>query len=306
MAMKGAIYSITAILIVTTFLAITTSSILSLPDHSLRIRTADSFIENIYDDGELALYTSAFRSAISLTEVVYETGDYIPDVGDAFEELMLEGTYEDEEQFLLVNNTIKNWTDRIEERATSSGLIANIEVSNIEVYHADPWAFSVRANFSVYVQDLKEIAYWNSSKIITAEIPIIGFDDPMYIVETSNQFTNTINTSPYDGVFVSGTDTTNVQDHMSEGRYIAFSGAPSYLQRLEGDFSASEFGIESLIDKSALSAVYPVNYDRSNADYVYFQGSSPTVYEFNYLPSSFKLDNQSGHIARYELSALIK
>lgn len=276
---------------------------------SNRLDSMNSFINNLKQDAGIALYTSGFRSMVALNEHVATTGTYVSDVTDGMEELMQYGTYGGAPSFLLVNNTMINWTASMQQQASRIGIILNVTLLDVDIYHSDPWHVRIDGTFQANLTDNRDLASWNFTFLSSAQMSILGLDDPLWVKETGNQLARVINVSPYRGEFVVSGDTGNLTDHMTGGHYIAFSAAPNYLMRLEGNLSPHLFGIESLIDKNVLGGVMLVDNSKTNVDHLYFSLDYPTVYGFVGMPPTFALDNETngsiGRIALYNLSAQV-
>ena len=76
--------------------------------------------------------------------------------------------------------------------------------------------------------------------------------------------------------------------------------------RLGGHLTNSSFGIESIVNlKSFEDALLSVQ-DKSCIDYIYFSNRSPASYRINETYNWLRLDNESGHLATYEVEHLIQ
>ena len=163
-------------------------------------------------------------------------------------------------------------------------------------------------NFTLNIGDIKGAANFTKSYSIVAHIPIDYFEDPTYRLNTNGLILKPISIQNNTD-FTDGSDTTNLEAHNNQTKYVAFSGAPSYLKRLEGDLSANENGIESMvnIDEFILQGL-DVD-DKSIVDYVYFGASNPTKYHVQGLDSWFKIDNETAdntsHLELYEVEGII-
>jgi hypothetical protein len=275
-----------------------------------RVDTMNHFVSDVEEDIERAAYIAGFRSLISLVEHVISTGEYISDVNSSFNELFLNGTIDGTNSSFLVNNTFVDWIDKIDDEASKINLIINFSINNISVTQADPWRIKIDVGVGINVSDEEEISSWNKNKVITSYVELDGFEDPIYVVETNGLVDNTVRRTNF-SYFVSGTDISNLLEHTYGGYYIEFTGAPSYLMRLEGDFGSSAYGIESLVDIAELMSKGISAKDKSIVDYIYFGSNNPTKYHVSGAPSWFKLDNSSNaennqtHLDLYEVNGLI-
>ena len=95
----------------------------------------------------------------------------------------------------------------------------------------------------------------------------------------------------------------DLKDFLNSTRYRAYSSAPSFLMRLEGNLSSSSYGIETLVNTNELSFLELTVYDRSSVDYIYFGSQSTTDYKIHnitdvYMPG-FRLDDD--HVDEYNV-----
>ena len=149
---------------------------------------------------------------------------------------------------------------------------------------------SLKTRFTVF--DSKNSVSWDKNLTINSYIPVTNFYDPIYVVSTNGLIENKINKTIYNLSSVA-----NLNLHLQNSYYIASSLAPSFLDRLQGKFSASPYGIESLVYLPKLSAQGIPTLTKSGVDYIYFSGSNPAYTSVSGMPSWFYLDNP--HLAVY-------
>ena len=143
-----------------------------------------------------------------------------------------------------------------------------------------------------------------------SDISLIGFEDPWYALHTSGMVVKRVNTSIYDGNFTPDNDTTNLRQHVANTYYIAFNASPSFLMRFENDHNASEFGIESLVNKSEILNYCSIT--TSSVDTICWrQDTSVSTWSVDGMnDTNFKMDNETngaglGRIERYEVEDVI-
>lgn len=311
---KGVFFTASAIIILSFLLSYATintqsSSTNSQSAQTNRLSATNQFVQNVEKDAAYATYTVGFRSLIGMIQFVEYNGYYLQKpVKTLVPEMFVNGTLDSSPVYVLENSTLTAWFLKIKSKANSIGLDFAYKINLIQVNQTDPWNVNFAIYCNVTFHDNKTNSTWVRPIVQTAQVSLIGFLDPLYIVETGNQFVHEINKTPYSANYVSGTNAANLIQHMQKGYYAAFDGAPNYLMRLAGNKSASldGTGIESLVDKDALSYIIPVDATRSNADYIYFSTSNPAVYAFANMPSSFRLDNLTGgaqkHTQFYQLT----
>ena len=171
----------------------------------------------------------------------------------------------------------------------------------LTVTQEDPWSVKVNLTAELTIHDKTNLALWNKTLTTLSYISIENFEDPVYVLKTNGKVTNKINKTIY-GVFVSGTDVTNLTSHLENSYYIASPLAPSFLYRLQGNMSASENGIESLVYLPKLLQQGITPKDKTDVDYIYFSSDTPTSHHIAGMPSWFRVD--AAHLATYQVSGL--
>ena len=167
-----------------------------------------------------------------------------------------------------------------------NGIIFNyseININSLKIYQNDPWNLIVRINFSYEIRDLKNETSWNfNNNSVYVLINIENYNDPIYLVNFTKKVKITRN-------YYSDLSGGNLSIHVNNSYFKSNPNAPSFLQRLKGDFRtgfiASNNGIESLLNSTL------ENTDNSSVDYLSFSGNSE--YCVVGMPNSFRLNNNS-------------
>ncbi len=274
-----------------------------------RIETMSMFVEDVEEDIERAAYIAGFRSMVALVDNIVSTGEYISDVNSSFKELFFNGTIEGINSSLLANNTFNYWISKIKQEASKVNLAVDFTTKNFSIYQDNPWNVKLDLDIIIKVSDSEDISSWSRDKAVSSYIELEGFEDTFYVLGTNGLVENRIERTIW-GSFTNGSDISNLLNNTYEGYYVEFSGAPSYLMRLEGDFGESEYGIESLVDIDELSSKGVSTKDKTIVDYIYFSDDDPVKYHVSGAPSWFKLDNVSNmhgnqsHVSLYEIENL--
>jgi hypothetical protein len=274
-----------------------------------RVNTMNSFMKDIDKDIERGVFISSHRSILSIVEHISSTGEFIQSAEATFKETFLNGTINGTSQSLMAETTFTEWAARMQSLGSDINLDLDFEVNDVVINHSDPWNVDVNLDVDLYAADIAGMAEWNVTKTLVIKVPIEGFEDPVYAVNTNGKVLNTINKTPYTD-FVSGNDTTNLQDHTENSYYLAWSTAPSFLMRLEGNLSSSEQGIESLINLQELIDQGESADSRSAVDHIYWSNKSVTSYSIDSMPSWFMMDNENNpsegmnHLELYEVDGL--
>lgn len=276
----------------------------------IRINTMNGFMQDIDKDIERGGFIISHRSILSLVEYISSNGVFVDDAESSFEELFMNGTIDGEAQSLMADTTFSDWVDSMKEQGNRININIDFNIESITINHSNPWEVDVYLEVNIFVEDVTGIASWNITKTIMSSIPIEGFEDPTYVVKTNGKMLNVINKTPYTD-FVSGTDTSNLQAHTTNSYYLAWSTAPSFLMRLEGNLNSSPYGIESLVNLQKLIDQGEGIDSRSVVDHIYWSNKPVTSYDIDYMPSWFMIDDEYNsdegmdHLELYEVDGII-
>jgi hypothetical protein len=301
---KGQFFTLIAVMILILFIA--SYEVYSIHDDrssvKKRISTMDSFLSSFEQDLAREMYIFGFRAVFVCQDYTAKTGEYISDTNEFFKEAFFNGTLNGNYSNVLMGATLP---DILTSSNTKASLInVNIEMNNsqISVYQEDPWNLAVVFSFNLTMKDESGLASWEKQEKIKAIVPIEGFEDPIYIVNTGGKLAYRINRTIYEGSFVSGSDVTNLTKQIKRRYYSANPDAPSFLKRMQGDLSADPEGIESLVDIDALSQQGITIQEKNVADHIYFSLDNPSSSHVTGMPSWFTLDDP--HLTKYGAMAL--
>ena len=202
--------------------------------------------------------------------------------------------------------SIKSWLQRINEEASQLNIKVDINVNEIDIEHITPWEVRLSINMTSFIADSRGLAYWNITNKYSEQFSILGFEDPLYTIETNDKITVLVNQTP-NMTFVNKltNDTSILDNHIVNNYYINNTLAPSFLMRFSGNLSSSEFGIESMVYPEDISAQVESGFDtsRSLIDYIYFGNQSTSDFcNFQNMSSWFRLDED--HLDFYEVGSL--
>ena len=268
-----------------------------------RVETLNNFVFSIEQDIPRYLYISGFRSVFLLQEEIVTTNNYVSDVDGSFQELFYNGTLNGNEKDLMIGARFGDIQDNFEQFGRKVNANISFYFSDVFLDQQDPWNIRVHMDLNLIVEDLGGLVGWNKTISVDSFVPIIDFEDPLYLVETG-QITNTIIRTPYED-FVDGADISNLLSHVENSYYYASISAPSFLDRMEGRTDANENGIESFVYLPELTGQSIGTSDKSCVDYIYFSSDNPPDYSVTGMPSWFKIDNQDSHLSIYEVDGLV-
>ena len=266
-----------------------------------RVGSLNNFVFFVEEDLPRQLYISGFRTIFLFEKRILETGNYITYFNDTFEECFYNGTLYDETQELMNGATFSEIIDNINIKGDKVNAKVSLSNPSIKIFQEDPWNIKIILTTDMEIEDKSGLVSWNKTKEIIAYIPIEGFEDPLYIVNGNGLVSNKINKTNYT-YFVSGVDVSNLQDHLENSNYINSTDAPSFIDRLQGKTSPSDYGIESLVYLPKLPT-QKQDSSKSLVDHVYFSGATPNLHTVDGMPSWFKIDD--AHVGLYGVSGLI-
>ncbi len=296
---RGIFFTIIAVLLagfaIVTILAVTKTE---TNGHSVqtRIATLDNFLTDTKKDFDRALAIGGFRALLSLEDYMVDQGVFINDLPTAFASSLMNASYNGVTLPVVENATLNDWQSRIEAQANLVGLSLNVELKGISFAHTTPWEVEVTANATLTLTDNSGLASFSANHTGRAKIPITGFEDPVYLLNTYGRVTNIINETPYTD-FIVGNNTANLLDHITNGFYYAHNDSPSFLLRMQGLMNASPYGIESLVNISTIELQDVPTHVGSAVDYLYFRNTSTSNSPVDNTPGWFLLD--STHLLVY-------
>jgi hypothetical protein len=265
-----------------------------------RVSTMNNFLFSTEQDLSRHLYISGYRTIFLMEKKIFDTGLEISNLDYLFNETFFSGSFEGGNQEFFDGETLSEIESSINGAASEVGI--NLSISNpvLNVSQSDPWNVKVTLDYHLLMSDEGNLAHWDKNASISAYIPITNFDDPLYTIETNKLVTIKITRTPFSN-FISGADASNLSSHLLNSYYKSSINAPSFLNRLKGDPSASPYGIESFVNLPRLTSEGITVYDKSIIDYIYFsaQNPSPTCSHVG-MPSWFKVD--SVNTAAYNFS----
>jgi hypothetical protein len=300
---KGFIFTLSAIVLLSLFFLIYGINSLKNQDESTsdRVKSLNSFMFSLEENLQRKVYVSGFRVLFLMQKRIIDTGEFITDFNSTFEEVFYNGTiYNEPQDPDLIKNIV--YDEIISEINSEAGKInAQINISNpsISVFQEDPWNVIVLFEADFLLKDKASLVLWNKTQSIKAKIPILGFEDPLYLV--NSPITNQYNKTPYT-TFVTGSDVSNLKLHLENHYYTNSTLAPSFLDRFENNPGPDTNGIESFVYLPDLSAQGITPKDKTVVDYIYFSSLTPSDNSVSGMPSWFKLDD--AHLNIYNVSHL--
>ncbi|MFH1591720.1 MAG: hypothetical protein ABIC95_07405 [archaeon] len=246
----------------------------------VRIEIMNEFVKNTQEDLIRATEIISFRTILSLEQYIVEAGIPLDDVELRFAELMLNGSVNNTIVSLMENSTLTNWTSKLSREASRMDASVRVHIRTITLNHIDPWNVEAHFNISTEIDDDKGAASWDVDNIFSVVVPIEGFEDPTIALNTLGRVSSQItrgNLSPY--VDPATNDTTNLLWFINGSYYRNNSQGPSFLDRMEGNLSASPHGIERLLNLQEFLIQDVEIEEFSVVDWMYFRGINDTTYQ---------------------------
>jgi len=269
---------------------------------NIKIETLNSFVKNL-NSSYLpdALRVSSHKAMISLLD--YEANNtYVDNINDYFKQVLNNGYYNNIKQQDMfqdgLNYTLLNSLNEIKNLANQQGTIfehSRIDFSTLTSNQTDPWHVIMGLKITYNIKDTSNEVFWNiSNREIYTNLNVYDYRDPIYLVEQEPGLSLIITKIPYNPAYFS--DITNFNNHIQRGNFTNNPLAPSFIQRLQGDFKKQGFtltsnGIESLLNPGS----YPNPQSYSNADYQFYNKINGLCVRD--MPANFKLDQS--HINYY-------
>lgn len=307
---RGMFFTIFVIIVLSLFIVAYTfySEVQERKTIQKRIETMNNFLFSIEENIPRQLRATGFRIIFLFEKRIAETGSYITDLNETFNEMFFNGTIygqtNPEIQAFMQGATLSGIISTLQENANKINAEVDITNPSISISQEGPWFVKIILNANIMIKDRNNLAFWNKTANIAAYVSVDGFEDPFYIINTNGLVTNKIIKTPYEN-FVSGSDISNFSAHSENSYYISSVSAPSFLNRLEGINAPNANGIESLVNLQKLSSQGIEVKDKTVVDYIYFSDNSPSACSVapSGMPAWFKLDNS--HLLTYQVSCFL-
>jgi hypothetical protein len=286
--MRGFVFSIMALVIVSMLVLFATTD--SAPDLSSRsaipeVREMNGLVTDIETDIDRGLYITSFRALLAQIEYLITTGELLPSTEETFVEAMMNGTIENRSMNAMDGADFSLWLSKIEAILAQRGFTFTYDVVSFDQYHASPSVVASDVRICYNLTDSRGKRSYEREVNRTAYVSIDGLEDPLYFVKSLGRLSNMIE-------FTNETDlATLISASANNSRYRASNKSPTYLMRLEGNFTPSEHGIESIVNGERFLNQGVNLYDgKSSIDALYFStiGHDPRC--MSGAPSWFRLD----------------
>ena len=261
----------------------------------------NEFLISSESDLERQLYVMGFRAIFVFNNYIAQQGAYISNPEISFQELAFNGTLYQQNQSLFQEITFRDIEDTLQQRAQKLNINISLLNPMLTLTQSEPWKIDIALSTTIVMTDENNLVSWNRPLTITARVPVQGLEDPLYIVNTNGLVTVKVKQTPHT-IFVENTNITSLLNHTLSSYYRSHTDAPSFLNRLQGNLSASQYGIESLVNLQKLSSQGVPTQQKTVVDYIYFSTQNPAHNGVSGMPSWFRLD--AAHLAYYNATHL--
>ena len=266
---------------------------------STRIESVNFFIKDVEKDINKGIFITGFRTLLSFNQFIATNGSFIDNLNLRFKESFLNGTIYQQPLSLMADSTFTDWANKISAEADKIDIKFNYTINDVKLNQTDPWTVDIGLNITLDIRDKRNTSYWLRERYLTSRISIIGFEDPLYLINSKGRVTNAIVKSNITNFVVNG-DVTNLLMHSNNSYYAAHNDSPSFLMRFVGDLGNSTYGIESLVNLDKFQQQGLVLKDRSIVDSIYFNNQFTLNYRVNNTPEWFKIDQN--HLDFYQVT----
>ena len=252
-------------------------------------------MENDINNG---IYIAGFRTLLSFNQFISTNGTFLDNANSRFKESFLNGTINRQSLSLMQDSTFTDWANKISAEADKVDILFNFTVNDLKLNQSSPWSIDIGLDIRLDIRDKRNTSYWVRDRYLTRTISIIGFEDPLYVVNSNGRVTNAITPTNITSFVVNG-NVANLLIHANNSYYVAHNDSPSFLMRLEGNVGNSTFGIESLVNLEKFLQQGLTLKDRSAVDSIYFGTKNTVNYRINNTQEWFKIDD--GHLKFYQV-----
>ncbi len=230
---------------------------------SARVINANSFVSFVEDNYIPRILLASTRWAtLTLIDHINQTNQPVaPDLDsldEVYKNLIMNGTRDGTSATYMVDMdgyTLEQWLTNLSEEVSESfhfELDFDLGSASLDVYQQNAWRMGV--NFSIDFTLLTESASWNSSAQYLLNYSIVGFDDPIYLMNEEPDFYNQIFESNYTrGRSILWLERSLFEDSLYDhGYYLKNTKGMSFLQRMinstQDEDASFCCGIQSLVN----------------------------------------------------------
>ncbi len=305
---KGVIFTVIAIVLAVFFTTTFSARVEQPIDYKTdlvetRIRILNSYVENFFDYADGAGSIAGYSA---LQGIITDMGTRIPkSYNQNFEReyinCTLTGNLANNRLCPgMINKTLATYLDSISALARRElNINSTYSIGPMNVTQAtDAFSIELIANITLSIKD--GYANISDNRLVTSSVGIEGLPDPVYLMNgTYTQMIKKNSLNKKEGDW----NITDLQDLYYNHAYRNYKEGISIINRIKGNFTPNDFGIESLVNQSMLT--YDVDYyeNDSMVDYLVWLKLKPlackgnaTVVKINnsaiISPAGFQIDEE--------------
>lgn len=212
-----------------------------------RLQEVNRVITLIEKDAETGLRIAAFRTIMALDANITQSGPINHlDFDIITQELLINGTINNQEQQYIKNHSIMDWEDNAKLMLTNLGLEAEFTNPKASLIQTNPWIITSKYETTLNITDKFTKSNWNKNITISSKLSVQDFYDPLFSMHAKTK--RKINKIP------EGEPQNDLQNIINNEYYVASNNSPGFLQRFQTTPQNPDYeniGVESLIDKTS-------------------------------------------------------
>lgn len=278
--MRGFIYSISVALLFASilgfvyFYSFQASAAQYAADEPLTVLQGAKLVRSLESDFDRALLISGKSAVLAASERVLTGGVSLGDARTSLSQFLVDGKLgtDNSTDPAMGNNYLSMWAASMQNLTGRYGYNVTLTVSSASttISMVDPYHVQFTTNLTVRISPLHTMGEFNLTRtsVHTTAVSLAGYEDPVYAVGGSGLVPRRFYPNVTAVYGVSALD-----DAITNKYYLPSSAGPDFLNRLEGKFTASAQGLETLVDVNELLAQDLRVYNRSMVDWNYFNNS---------------------------------
>jgi hypothetical protein len=200
--MKGIVYSILVILLLGPLILLSTTHFQSLRGYGkeigsmIRVQEGYYFWDSLNDDLERSGEIIGRRAIIAATNYVIDEGTPLDSAPFRLKELIGNGTLYGESSVYMINTTLDEWVQRIENSGADRGFLIDFNISDFSITMGDSWNVLLTVDYSLSLKDQNNIFEFKRGFTKQSYISIINLEDPLFPLNTNGLISVRIWSSP--------------------------------------------------------------------------------------------------------------
>ncbi|MBI5133615.1 MAG: hypothetical protein HZA83_02780 [Thaumarchaeota archaeon] len=201
--MKGVMFSVAMLLVIIPIITVILLHSLVVSEQkkqlmvSIRISEMNELYSSIVRDFEKSSEVIVPRAVSSAISYVVTNGIGLDQADTRLRELVMNGTLYSLPESLMENNTFPVWVEKIKVVASQRGFTTSVVIQDLEIKPYDSWDIAVVANLTVNITEQNNTASLQRNVTIRKAVSILGFEDPIFPLNSMGRGTSIISKSPY-------------------------------------------------------------------------------------------------------------